>query len=773
MAKKETTGKTTRPAEPMKRGRPAISDQEALTFHQMGGRPGKLEIVPTKPMATQRDLSLAYSPGVAVPVKAIAEDPSRAFDYTTRGNLVAVISNGTAILGLGNLGALASKPVMEGKAVLFKRFADVDSIDLEVDTEDPDAFINAVRYLGPSFGGINLEDIKAPECFIIEERLRELMDIPVFHDDQHGTAIIAAAGIINALELTGRNIKNTKLVCNGAGAAGIACLELIKAMGFAPENVILCDTKGVVYKGRTEGMNQWKSAHATETKARTLAEAMDGADVFFGLSAKGALSAEMVKTMAPNPIIFAMANPDPEITPEEAMAVRDDVIIATGRSDYPNQVNNVLGFPYIFRGALDVRATTINMEMKIAATLALAELAREDVPDEVAVAYQGARPRFGRDYIIPVPFDPRLIHTLPPAVAKAAMDTGVARRPIVDMQAYKAQLSARRDPVAGALQRTIERVRRHPKRVVFAEGEEEQVIRAAASFAAQGLGTAILVGREDRIYETAAFAGIELEGREGIEIHNARLSHRNAAYANYLYERLQRKGYLFRDCQRLINQDRNHFGAAMVALGDADAMVTGTTRNYSIALQDIRHVIDTKPGHRLMGISLVLARGRTVLVADTAITEMPTAHELADIAVEAARAARRLGYEPRVAMLAFSTFGHPPGERSTKVIEAVKILDERRVDFEYDGEMAADVALNKELLQQYPFARLSDTANVLVMPAFHSASISTKMLQTLGGSTVIGPLLVGLDKPVQIVPLGAKDSDIVNMAALAAFNLGG
>ena len=772
MAKKETTGKTPRAAEPVKRGRPAISDQEALHFHQMG-RPGKLEIVPTKPMATQRDLSLAYSPGVAVPVKAIAEDPSRAFDYTTRGNLVAVISNGTAILGLGNLGALASKPVMEGKSVLFKRFADVDSIDLEVDTEDPDAFINAVRYLGPSFGGINLEDIKAPECFIIEERLRELMDIPVFHDDQHGTAIIAAAGILNALKLTGRDIKNTKLVCNGAGAAGIACLELIKAMGFAPENVILCDTKGVVYKGRTEGMNQWKSAHATETKARSLMDAMRGADVFFGLSAKGALSPDMVKAMAPNPIIFAMANPDPEITPEEAMAVRDDVIIATGRSDYSNQVNNVLGFPYIFRGALDVRATTINMEMKIAATLALAELAREDVPDEVATAYQGARPRFGRDYIIPVPFDPRLIHTIPPAVAKAAMETGVARRPIVDLEAYKAQLSARRDPVAGALQRTIERVRRYPKRVVFAEGEEEQVIRAAVSFAAQGLGTAILVGREDRIYETATFAGIDLEGRDGIEIHNARLSHRNAAYANYLYERLQRNGYLFRDCQRLINQDRNHFGAAMVALGDADAMVTGVTRNYSIALQDIRHVIDTKPGHRLIGVSLVLSRGRTVLVADTAITEMPTAEELAEIAIEAARVARRLGYEPRVAMLAFSTFGHPPGERSAKVIEAVRILDQKRVDFEYDGEMAADVALNKELLQQYPFARLSDTANVLIMPAFHSASISTKMLQSLGGSTVIGPLLVGLDKPVQIVPLGAKDSDIVNMAALAAFNLGG
>ena len=757
---------------PPKRTRPTISDQEALQFHQQG-RPGKIEIVPTKPMATQRDLSLAYSPGVAVPVKAIAEDPSKAYDYTTKGNLVAVISNGTAILGLGNLGALASKPVMEGKAVLFKRFADVDSIDLEVDTEDPDAFIAAVRYLGPSFGGINLEDIKAPECFIIEERLRELMDIPVFHDDQHGTAIIAAAGILNAMQLTGRDIKSTKLVCNGAGAAGIACLELIKAMGFAPHNVLLCDTKGVVYKGRTEGMNQWKSAHAAETKARTLADAMVGADVFFGLSAKGALSADMVKSMAPDPIIFAMANPDPEITPEEAHAVREDVIIATGRSDYPNQVNNVLGFPYIFRGALDVRATTINMEMKIAAALALAKLAQEDVPDDVAAAYQGARPRFGREYIIPVPFDPRLIHVIPPAVAQAAMDTGVARRPIVDMAAYKAQLSARRDPIAGALQRTIERVRRYPKRVVFAEGEEEQVIRAAVSFVNQGLGKAILVGREDRIFETCAFAGIDLEGKEGVEIHNARLSHRNASYAHYLYERMQRKGMLFRDCQRLINQDRNHFAAAMVALGDADAMVTGVTRNYSVALGDVRNVIDPKPGHKMIGVSLVLARGRTVLVADTAITEMPTAQEIADIAVEAAGVARRLGYEPRVALLAFSSFGHPPGERSAKVIEAVKILDQRRVDFEYDGEMAADVALNKELMAQYPFCRLSDTANVLVMPAFHSASISTKMLQSLGGSTVIGPLLVGLDKAVQIVPLGAKDSDIVNMAALAAFNVGG
>ncbi len=755
-----------------RRSRPTFTDQEALLFHSQG-RPGKLEIVPTKPMATQRDLSLAYSPGVAVPVKAIAEDPSTAFDYTARGNLVAVISNGTAILGLGNLGALASKPVMEGKAVLFKRFADVDSIDLEVDTEDPDAFINAVRYLGPSFGGINLEDIKAPECFIIESRLRELMDIPVFHDDQHGTAIIAAAGLINACALTGRELADVKLVVNGAGAAGIACAELVKGLGVRHENVILCDTKGAVYKGRTEGMNQWKSAHAVETKARTLADAMKGADVVFGLSAKGAFTAEMLQSLAPNPIIFAMANPDPEITPEEAHAVRDDIIIATGRSDYPNQVNNVLGFPYIFRGALDVRATSINMEMKVAAAKALAELAREDVPDEVAAAYQGARPRFGRDYIIPVPFDPRLIQVVPMAVAQAAMDTGVARRPIVDMREYKAQLSARRDPVAGTLNRIFERVRRFPKRVVFAEGEEEQVIRAAMSFVNQGLGTAILVGREDRVYETAAFAGIDLEGKAGIEVHNARLSHRNTVYAQYLYDRLQRHGFLFRDCQRLINQDRNHFGAAMVALGDADAMVTGSTRNFSSALEDVRRLIDPRPGHRVIGVSLVLSRGRTVLVADTAITEMPSAQELAEIAIEAAGVARRLGYEPRVAMLAFSSFGQPRGERSQKVIEAVRILDGMRVDFEYDGEMAADVALNRDLMQQYPFCRLTGPANVLIMPAFHSASISTKMLQELGGSTVMGPMIVGLDKPVQVMSLSAKDTDIVNMAALAAFNIGG
>ncbi len=747
-----------------------MTDQEALQFHQQG-RPGKLEINPTKPMATQRDLSLAYSPGVAVPVLAISEDPSRAYDYTTRGNMVAVVSNGTAILGLGNLGALASKPVMEGKAVLFKRFADVDSIDLEVDTDDVDEFVNAVRFLGPSFGGINLEDIKAPDCFIIEQRLRELMDIPVFHDDQHGTAIISAAGLINALHLTGRDIKTTKLICNGAGSAGIACIELIKSMGMPPENVILCDTKGPIYQGRKEGMNQWKSAHATTTKARSLLEAMEGADVFFGVSAKGALTPEMVRAMADQPIIFAMANPDPEMTPEEVAEIRDDAIVATGRSDYPNQVNNVLGFPYIFRGALDVRASTINDEMKIAAARALAELARSDVPDEVAAAYRGNRPKFGTNYIIPVPFDPRLISAVPMAVAKAAMESGVAGRPIVDMEAYQAELSARRDPTANALQRIIAKVKRNPKRVVFAEGEEEQVIRAAASFVSQGLGKAILVGREEEVHDTAKSVGVELGGL--IEVVSARSSSRNSDYADFLYARMQRKGYLYRDCVRLMNTDRNYFGSAMVALGDADCMVTGITRNYSTVLEDIRLMIDPKPGHRVIGMSLAICRGRTVLVADTAVHDMPNAVELADIAEEAAGVARRLGYEPKVAMLAYSTFGHPQGERSERVQEAVKILDKRRVDFEYDGEMAADVALNADVMSSYPFCRLTGPANVLVMPAFHSASISTKMLQELGGSTVIGPLLVGFDKSVQIMPMGSRDSDIVNMAAIAAYGISG
>ena len=743
-------------------------EQETLLMHA-SGRPGKIEIRPTKPLTTQRDLSLAYSPGVAFPCLRIHEDPSLAYDYTAKGNLVAVISNGTAVLGLGDLGALASKPVMEGKAVLFKRFADIDGIDLEVDTHDVDEFIGAVRYLGPSFGGINLEDIKAPECFIIEQRLRELMDIPVFHDDQHGTAIIAAAGLLNAIDLTGRKIKDITLVINGAGAAAIACAELVKTMGVPHDQVILCDTKGVIYQGREHGMNQWKSAHAANTKLRTLDEAMKGADVFFGLSVKDAVSQEMVKSMAAKPIVFAMANPDPEITPEAVRAVRNDAIVATGRSDYANQINNVLGFPYIFRGALDVRASTINDQMKIAAADALAALAREDVPDEVDAAYSGRRLRYGPEYIIPVPFDPRLIAAIPSAVAKAAMDSGVARRPIVDMESYKSELSARLDPIAASLHLIFERVRANPRRVVFAEGEEEKTIRAAIAYRNAGYGEPVLIGREDRVHE--AMKQIGVNEIDGIEIHNARLSRHNNEYTDFLYGRLQRSGLLYRDCLRMVNNDRNVFAACMVAKGDADAMVTGLTRTTWNALEEIRRAIDAKPGERFMGISIVLARGRTVLLADTLVHEVPTAEELADITIETAAKARQLGHEPRVALLSFSNFGNPPRERGLRIAEAVQVLDARKVDFEYDGEMQANVALDHSLMRQlYPFCRLSGPANVLIMPALHSANISGLLLQQLGGGTVIGPVLTGLDKPAQIVQPNATVSEIVTAAALAALD---
>jgi malate dehydrogenase (oxaloacetate-decarboxylating)(NADP+) len=745
-----------------------FTDREALLYHTQGGRPGKIEIVPTKPMATQRDLSLAYSPGVAAPVKAIAEDPDCAYDFTAKGNLVAVITDGTAILGLGDLGALASKPVMEGKSVLFKRFADVDSIDLELDTKSIDEFCNAVRPLEPSFGGINLEDIKAPECFIIEQRLRDEMNIPVFHDDQHGTAIITAAGLINAVHLTGREMSECRIVVNGAGASAIACLELVKAMGIRSDKAIICDSKGVIYQGREVGMNQWKAAHAVDTEARTLAEAMVGADVALGLSVAGAFTPEMIESMADSPIIFAMANPDPEISPEAVHAVRDDAIVATGRSDYPNQVNNVLGFPYIFRGALDVRATTINEDMKIAAAQSLAELAREDVPDEVASAYAGQRPKYGRDYIIPAPFDPRLISHVPPAVAQAAMDSGVARRPIMDMDAYKGELSARLNPAAGSLQLIYNSVKASPKRVVFAEGEEEKVIRAAISFRNAGYGTPVLIAREKEVYKVLQSMGLD-ETAVNLEIHNARTSDYNQVYSDYVYERQQRNGLLYRDCARMVNNGRNVFAACMVAHGHADALVTGTTRTYFDAFDDIRRVIDPMPGKIVFGMSMVVTRERTVFIADTQVNELPNAEELADIAMGAASAARRLGQEPRVAMLSYSNFGHPPGERSARIRQAVEILDSRETDFEYDGEMAADVALNPELQKIYPFSRLSGPANILVMPALHSANISAKLLQELGGGSVVGPLLIGLDNSVQIVPIGSTASEVVNMAALAAY----
>jgi len=748
--------------------RPRVDDEEALNFHRYP-EPGKIAMRATKPMATQRDLSLAYSPGVAAPVKAIAADPDTVYDYTSKGNMVAVISNGTAILGLGNLGPAASKPVMEGKAVLFKRFADVDAIDIEVEENDPDAFVECVRRFGNTFGGINLEDIRGPDCFIIEERLREALDIPVFHDDQHGTAIISAAGILNACELTGRKIKDLKIVVNGAGAAGIAVLELLKTMGVAHDNAILCDSKGVIYKGRKEGMSQWKSAHAADTSARTLAEALDGADCFIGLSVKGAVNKAMVKSMAADPIIFAMANPDPEITPEEVREARSDAIMATGRSDYPNQVNNVLGFPYIFRGALDVRARTINEDMKIAAARALAELAREDVPDEVAAAYHGARPTFGKDYIIPAPFDPRLISHVPPYVAQAAMDSGVARKPISDMADYKAALARRLDPTAAILQAIQDEVRNgERKTIVFAEGEEPAVIRAAYAFQNQDLGKAVLIGREDTVQANMRLLGVP---GDAIEIINARLSERNGDYADFLYARLQRRGYLRRDVQRLVNNDRNVFAACMVALDEAHGMVTGVTRNYAQALGDVRLVLDSGPGERVMGMSLVLSQGRTLFIADTNVTEFPDAGELADMAVEAAAAARRFGVEPRVALLSYSTFGNPAGDRAVKIREAVRLLDERETDFEYEGELNADVALDPDHKRLYPFSRLGGPANVLIMPAIHSASISTKLLGAAGGATVLGPMLLGLEKPVQIARLDAGVNDILTLAALAAHDL--
>ena len=746
--------------------KPFITDEQALRFHAEP-TPGKLALQPTKPMATQRDLSLAYSPGVAVPVEEIAKNNDLVYDYTSKGNMVAVISNGTAILGLGNLGAMASKPVMEGKSVLFKRFADIDSFDIEVEEEDAQAFIECVKRFGNTFGGINLEDIGSPECFIIESELRDLIDVPVFHDDQHGTAIIATAGLINACHLTGRKFEDIKLVLSGAGAAGLSVLNLVKRMGVKDENAIVVDSRGVIYRGRKEYMDQWKTPHAVDTDKRTLAEAMVGADVFFGLSVADIVTEDMVASMAPNPIIFAMANPDPEIRPEAIKSVRDDAIIATGRSDYPNQVNNVLGFPYIFRGALDVRARNVNDEMKLACAQALADLARQDVPEEVAAAYHGNRPKYGPEYIIPAPFDPRLISEIPPYVAQAAMDTGEARKPIEDMEAYKKSLARRQDPTAAILQGITATVQEEPKTIVFAEGEEPAVIRAAQAFQQRGLGKAILIGREKPIYDNMKLLGVERP--ESLTVLNARLFDRNAEFTEYLYQRLQRKGFLRRDAQRLVNNDRNVFSALMLQHGLADGMVSGVTRSYDVVMRDVRLVLDHRPEERTMGVSVVVNKGQTLFISDTNVTELPDAWDLANIAESTAHFARSFGFEPRVAFLSYSTFGNPVGERMKKVREAVQILDERNVDFEYEGDISADVALDPLHMLTYPFSRLTDAANVLIMPAIHSASISTKLVKAVGGATVLGPFLTGLEKPVQICSLGATASDIVQMATLAAY----
>ena len=746
-----------------------VTREEALAYH-LEPRPGKIDIQASTAMTTQRDLSLAYSPGVAVPCEEIAQNPELAYDYTTKGNMVAVISNGTAVLGLGNLGALASKPVMEGKAVLFKRFADVNSIDIELDTEDPTEFINAVKLMGPTFGGINLEDIKAPECFIIEQQLKEIMDIPVFHDDQHGTAVICAAGLINALHLSNKKIEDVKIVLNGAGAAGIACLELLKSMGARHENCIMCDTKGVIYQGRSEGMNQWKSAHAVKTEARSLEDAMVGADVFLGVSAKGAVTQDMVISMADNPVIFAMANPDPEITPEEAHEVRVDAIVATGRSDYPNQVNNVLGFPYLFRGALDIHARAINDEMKIACAEALAELAREDVPDEVAMAY-GRKLSFGRDYIIPTPFDPRLIYTIPPAVAKAGMETGVARRPIIDLDAYAQTLNARMDPTASVLRGINARARAAQARMIFAEGDDVRVLRAAVAYQRNGMGKAIVVGREPDVKQKLESVGLADAVRE-LQIVNAANTQHLDSYKAFLYDRLQRKGFDRTDIHRLAARDRHVFASLMLAHGHGDGLVTGATRKSAHVLGLIGHVFDASAQDGAVGVTVLMNKGKIVLIGDTLVHEWPEAEDLALIAQRGATVARGLGIEPRVAFVSFSTYGYPVSERAEKMHLAPQVLDKWGADFEYDGEMTVDVALNRDVMAHYPFTRLSGPANVLVVPARHSASISVKLMQEMAGATVIGPILTGLAHPVQICSTGSTSNDILNMAAMAASRIG-
>ena len=749
----------------MAKSKSRISPEDALAFH-LEPTPGKWEVSATVPMTTQRDLSLAYSPGVAVPCEAIHANPETAYDYTNKGNLVAVISNGTAVLGLGNLGALASKPVMEGKSVLFKRFADVNSIDLELDTEDSEAFINAVKLMGPSFGGINLEDIKAPECFIIEQRLKEEMDIPVFHDDQHGTAVICAAGLLNALKISGKKIEDCKIVLNGAGAAGIACIELLKRMGAKHENCIVCDTKGVIYQGRTTGMNQWKSAHAVTTDLRTLEEAMEGADVFLGVSVKGAVTQEMVMSMAKDAVIFAMANPDPEVTPEEVHEVREDVIVATGRSDYPNQVNNVLGFPYLFRGALDIHARAINDEMKIACAEALAELAREDVPDEVAMAY-GKALTFGRDYIIPTPFDPRLIHRIPPAVARAGMETGAARRPIVDMEAYELSLKSRMDPTASILRSINTRARNAQARMIFAEGDDVRVLRAAVQYQRAGLGEAIVVGRDGDVKAKLEAAGLG-DAFDELTVTNAAKTEHLEEYKDFLYSRMQRRGFDRHDVHRLAARDRHVFSALMLAHGHGDGLVTGATRKSAHVLELINHVFDADAAHGAAGVTAVIHKGRIVLISDTLVHEWPDEEDLADIAERCAEVARDLGLEPRVAFVSFSTFGYPVSERAEKMHIAPTVLEKRGVDFEFEGEMTVDVALNAKARESFPFARLTDNANILVVPARHSASISVKLVQEMAGATVIGPILSGVDKPIQICSTNSTVNDIMNMALLAA-----
>ncbi|WP_440931650.1 NADP-dependent malic enzyme [Candidatus Pelagibacter sp.] len=744
------------------------TDKEALEFHTKK-KPGKIEIVSSKNMTTKRDLALAYSPGVAVPVKKISEDPESAYDYTSKGNLVAVISNGSAILGLGNLGALASKPVMEGKAVLFKRFADIDSIDLEIDCSDANEIIQSIKNFAPSFGGINLEDIAAPDCFIIEQKLKEILDIPVFHDDQHGTAIITTAALINALDINGKSIKDIKVVVNGAGASAIACTELFKRTGVPHENIIMLDRKGVIYKGRPEKVDQWKSRHAIETKKRSLEDAIDGADVFLGLSAKGALPKALVKKMAKNPIIFACANPDPEITPEEIEEVRDDAIIATGRSDYPNQVNNLIGFPYIFRGALDVRSKTINEEMKIAAAHAIANLAREDVPDEVVAAMGGNRPHYGKEYIIPSTFDPRLISVIPAAVAKAAMETGVARKEIKNFDTYKEQLKQRLDPTVTIMNGINNLIKNKKKKIVFADGEDENTLKAAIAFKNSKLGIPILVGKEAKIKEQIEKIGYD--DHFDFEITNSTDNSKREKYTKYLFKKLQREqGLLEWDCDRLVRNDRVIWASCMVACGDADGAVTGNTRRFGASLEKVQQVIGARAGEIMFGLNLVVHKGKTIFVADTSVHEWPTSQQLSEIAVSAARVVRLFGFDPKVAFVSHSTFGQPVTSRTEQIREAVEILKNKKVDFEFDGDMQPDVALNEEYKKLYPFSKIVGNSNILIMPGQHAASISYKMIKAFGDSKVIGPLLIGLGLPIEIAPLRCSTSEILNLASIAAYS---
>ena len=743
------------------------SDKEALDYH-ISKKSGKIEIISSKSLTTKRDLALAYSPGVAVPVKEISKNPDTAYDYTTKGNLVAVISNGSAILGLGNLGALASKPVMEGKAVLFKRFADIDAIDIEIDSSDPKEIINTIKNISCSFGGINLEDIAAPDCFIIEQKLKEILNIPVFHDDQHGTAIITTAALINALDVAKKDIKKIKVVVNGAGASAIACAELFKSSGIPNENITMLDRKGVIFRGRTEGIDQWKSKHAIDTKDRTLAEAIKGVDVFLGLSTKNVLTKEMVKSMAKNPIIFACANPDPEITPELVEEVRNDVIMATGRSDYPNQVNNLIGFPYIFRGALDVRAKTINEEMKVAAANAIAKLAREDVPDEVVAAMGGERPHYGKNYIIPSTFDPRLINVISVAVAKAAIASGVARKKIDDFEIYIDQLKQRLDPSVTIMQGINSLIKKTPKRVIFAEGEDESTLKAAIAFKTNRLGVPIIVAKEKRVKERMHEIGLD-ENYE-LEITNSTDKAKREKYTQFLYNKCKREGLLERECDKLIRNDRVIWGACMIACGDADAMVTGNTRRYSETLEKIRSVVEARPGEILFGLNMMISKARTVFIADTTVHEFPSAEQLAKIAISSARIAKLFGFEPKIAFLSHSTFGIPKTQRTKHVRDAVEILENKSVDFKFDGEMQPDVALNKKYKELYPFSKIVGDANVLIMPAIHSAAISTKLMKTLGGAKIIGPFLVGLNSPIEIAPLRSSTNDILNLASVAAYS---